>query len=377
MPDSRRRDGAEPTDLRTTPRLVPDACPGAWRRHDAADGALARFRPVGGAVSGAELRVLADAAATGGSPLELTSRGSLQVRGLTAEGADRLAATLSALGGDSALLDALGRDVPCSVVASPSGLLDDAARAVADALRGRTDVPGRLLVALDDGAGDVAVLDGDVTVVDGALVLAGTPTDLTGDPAALALAAVEAFLEVRASAWRVAEVGPERVLSGVTGWYRSLSERYQPVTAPQGAGPEVTEVLPRLGEIDEPTAAVLADLADAGATLRVTPRRTVVLRDLADPDDALRRLAGLVETGPSPWSSLSACVGAPRCARSHTDVRGDLARAVATGHAGGLLHAHWVGCARACGTPAGPVAVVEGTPGGTYRTIVRAGKVSP
>ena len=125
--------------------------------------------------------MLADAAATGGSPLELTSRGSLQVRGLTAEGADRLAATLSALGGDGALLDAQGRDVPCSVVASPSGLLDDAARAVADALRGRTDVPGRLLVALDDGAGDVAALDGDVTVVDGALVLAGTPTDLTGD----------------------------------------------------------------------------------------------------------------------------------------------------------------------------------------------------
>ncbi|WP_433027145.1 precorrin-3B synthase [Actinomycetospora sp. CA-053990] len=356
---------------------MPDACPGAWRRHDAADGALARFRPVGGAVTGAELRVLADAAATGGSPLELTSRGSLQVRGLTAEGADRLAATLRALGGDGALLDAQGRDVPCSVVASPSGLLDDAARAVAAALRGRTDVPGRLLVALDDGAGDVAALDGDVTVVDGALVLAGTPTDLTGDPAALALAAVEAFLEVRDGAWRLAEVGPERVLTGVTGWYRSLSERYQPVTARDDARPEVTEVLPRLGEIDTATAGVLADLADERATVRVTPWRTVVLRDLADPDDALRRLAGLVETGPSPWSHLSACVGAPRCARSHTDVRGDLARAVATGRAGGLLHAHWVGCSRACGTPAGPVAVVEGTPDGTYRTIVRAGRVSP
>ena len=176
----------------------------------------------------------------------------------------------------------------------------------------------------------------------------------------------------------MAEVGPERVLAGVTGCV-SLAERAIPGQQPHRRAParRSLEVLPRLGEIDAPTAAVLADLADAGATLRVTPRRTVVLRDLADPDDALRRLAGLVETGPSPWSSLSACVGAPRCARSHTDVRGDLARAVATGHAGGLLHAHWVGCARACGTPAGPVAVVEGTPGGTYRTIVRAGRVSP
>ena len=375
MPDSRRRDGAEPTDPRTTPRTVPDACPGAWRRHDAADGALARFRPVGGAVTGGELRVLADAAATGGSPLELTSRGSLQVRGLTAEGADRLAATLSALGGEGALLDALGREVPCSVVASPSGLLDDAARAVAGALHGRTDVPGRLLVALDDGAGDVAALDGDVTVIDGALVLAGTPTDLTGDPAALALAAVEAFLEVRGSAWRVAEVGPERVAGAVRAReHFEVPEHSEVLTWPEAT---LREVTPRLGEIDGPTAAVLADLADAGATLRVTPWRTVVLRDLADPDDALRRLAGLVETGPSPWSHLSACVGAPRCARSHTDVRGDLARAVATGRAGGLLHAHWVGCSRACGTPAGPVAVVEGTPDGTYRTIVRAGRVSP
>ncbi|CAA9235812.1 MAG: hypothetical protein AVDCRST_MAG54-1259, partial [uncultured Actinomycetospora sp.] len=52
-------------------------------------------------------------------------------------------------------------------------------------------------------------------------------------------------------------------------------------------------------------------------------------------------------------------------------------RAVAAGRAGGLLPAHWVGCARACGTPAGPVAVVEGTPEGTYRTIVRAGRVTP
>ena len=106
--------------------------------------------------------------------------------------------------------------MPCSVVASPSGLLDDAARAVADALRGRTDVPGRLLVALDDGAGDVAGLDGDVTVVDGALVLAGTPTGLTGDPAALALAAVEAFLEVRGE--RLAR-GRGRARAGPRGRY--------------------------------------------------------------------------------------------------------------------------------------------------------------
>ncbi|MDF2976523.1 MAG: precorrin-3B synthase [Actinomycetospora sp.] len=375
MPADHRHDGARQRTAVSAVRTVPDACPGAWRRHDAADGALARFRPVGGAVGADELRALSRAATTGGSPLEITSRGSLQVRGLTADAADALAEELRALSsGPAPLLDAQGRDLPCSVVASPSGLLDAAAATLAGALRGRTDVPGRLLVALDDGTGDVAGLGADVTVAGGRLTLADTPTDrASDDPAALALAAIEAFLEVRDGAWRVAEVGADRVLSRVTGRYRSLSERYRPV----GAGAATREVTPRLGEIDTATAAVLADLADAGAVLRVTPWRTVVLRDLADTDAALARLDGLVETGPSPWSTLSACVGAPRCARSHTDVRGDLARAVAAGRAGGLLPAHWVGCSRACGTPAGPVAVVEGTPDGTYRTIVRAGRVTP
>src|SRR5690349_12973025 len=111
MPAPRRRDGAGAV------RDRPDACPGAWRRHEAADGALARFRPVGGAITAAELRLLA--AAADAAPLELTSRGSWQVRGLSGQGADDLAAALSGVGGPAPLLDVRGRDVPCSVVASP------------------------------------------------------------------------------------------------------------------------------------------------------------------------------------------------------------------------------------------------------------------
>ena len=124
-----------------------------------------------------------------------------------------------------------------------------------------------------------------------------------------------------------------------------------------------------------PASGLVTNWRTPGATLRVTPWRTLVLRDLADPEDALDRVAGLVETGPSRWTGLSACIGAPRCAKSHTDVRADLAGAVAARRAGGLVRAHWVGCHRACGTPGGRVAVVEGTPSGAYRTVVRAGRV--
>lgn len=401
MPESRRRD-----------RTAPDACPGAWRRHDAADGALARFRPVGGALTPAELRVLAGAAVGGGSPLELTSRGSVQVRGLSVRGADDLGDALRGLGGGAtALLDGRGRELPCALVASPGGsdAVDAAAGAVAEGLRGRTDVPGRFLVALDDGTGDVAALGADVTVITatGALLLDGVDTGLTApsapsapDPgalAALALAAVDAFTATADGHWRLAEIPggvaavasriPDRAAatSGRASWSTPHDDHDMRTLAP-GVGDDGTlTALPRLGEIDLTAAAALIRLLDdTGATLRVTPWRTVVLRGLPDPDAAARTLADAGwETDPgTPWAGLSACVGAPRCAKSHRDVRGELAEAVASGAAGrGRVGAHWVGCHRACGTPGGRVAVVEAlAPGpigpGAYRTVVRSGRTS-
>ncbi|MEJ2871403.1 hypothetical protein WCD74_26835 [Actinomycetospora sp. OC33-EN08] len=393
-------------------RSRPDACPGAWRRHDAADGALARFRPVGGATTADELRLLAGAAAAGGSPVELTSRGSWQVRGLAGSTADDLADALRSERPD-ALVDAQGRDVPCSVIASPrSTRVDPVAAEVAAALRGRTDVPGRLLIAIEDrsavrggsarpdsvrvpltrAVGDVSGQGADVTVVlldDGAaLLLDGVDTGLRADdPAALALAAVDAFTAHRGSAWRVRELDD----AARTALLDALRDRTTPAVGnplepgpadPTRLGPDGTtlEVLPRLGEVDLPTAVALLELMGHGATLRATPWRTLVLRDA--PDGAVERLAGLVETDPaSRWRGVSACVGAPRCRKSLTDVRADLAAAVASGHVGGTVRQHWVGCGRACGTPGGRVAVVEAVPpetetSGTYRTVVRSGKVS-
>ncbi|WP_157647101.1 hypothetical protein [Actinomycetospora chiangmaiensis] len=407
-------------------RSRPDACPGAWRRHDAADGALARFRPVGGATTATELRLLAGAAAAGGSPIELTSRGSWQVRGLAGTTADDLADALRDDRPD-ALVDLQGRDVPCSIIASPrSAAVDPVAGAVATGLRGRVDVPGRLLVAIEDrtvsvvrggsersfgarvpltpGVGDVSGQGADVTVVingpaagpptpadpaeglldDGAaLLLDGVDTGLRhADPAALALAAVDAFTAHRGSAWRVRELDDAArtaVLAALGAATTPGVGTLEPGPADPtrlGADGTTLEVLPRLGEVDLPTVMALLELLDRGATLRATPWRTLVLRDA--PADAVERLGGLVETDPaSPWRGISACVGAPRCRKSLTDVRGDLAAAVASGHVGGQVRAHWVGCGRACGTPGGRVAVVEAVEtSGTYRTVVRSGKVN-
>jgi precorrin-3B synthase len=421
---------------RAATRARPDACPGAWRRHDAADGALARFRPVGGATTGAELRLLAGAATLGGSPLELTSRGSWQVRGLAGSTADDLADALRT-DRPGALLDTQGRDIPCGLLTSPrSTRLDAASAQVAAALRGRTDVPGRLLVALEDRTtevgttGDVSGQVADITVVltpgvgasgrttapepdeltvDAALLLDGprgvTDTGLRHpDAAMLALAAVDAFTARRDGAWRVRELDDTTwgaLVDDVRA--RTMAGDVSPVLTPATADPTALgprddgtlEVLPRLGEVDAATAAAIVGLLADGVTLRATPWRTLVLRGLDDPHAAARALDGLVETDPaSRWRGLSACVGAPRCAKSLADVRGDLAAAVASGHAGGTVRQHWVGCARACGTPGGRVAVIEALdpgepPGstmdasggreqqrGTYRSVVRSGRVT-
>src|SRR5690606_22062180 len=65
-------------------RTRPDACPGALQVHEAADGPLARVRLPGGLIRADQLRVLADCAATlGNGVIELTSRGNVQVRGLS------------------------------------------------------------------------------------------------------------------------------------------------------------------------------------------------------------------------------------------------------------------------------------------------------
>jgi len=90
--------------------------------------------------------------------------------------------------------------------------------------------------------------------------------------------------------------------------------------------------------------------------------------DLADPGVAVAlTAAGLVLDAGSPWLRVTACAGRPGCAKSLTDVRGDIVRAVGSGAlpADGARQ-HWVGCERRCGRPAGDVVDVVATPTG-YR----------
>ncbi|MDO8213622.1 hypothetical protein [Conexibacter sp. CPCC 206217] len=186
-----------------TARPAVDRCPGILRLHDAGDGGLARVRVPGGRLSRRTLTTLADATRLGNGLAELTSRASVQVRGLPADAAAPLVALLAA----GELLPSRAHDRVRNVLASPlagrvpgalgaahgslgdftaasaHGSLGDVAAASAhgsllptDALVAQLDaalcadpalaaLPGRFLFALDDGAGFVDVAASDVALV--------------------------------------------------------------------------------------------------------------------------------------------------------------------------------------------------------------------
>jgi len=341
--------------------VTADRCPGVLRPHQAADGAMVRVRVPGGRTSGLQLAALGAAARRHGSGLlQLTSRASLQVRGLPEVLPDAFEAAVAAAG----LLPSTSRERVRNVVCSPltglvGGLADqrplvgalDAALLTAPGLG---ELSGRFLLGLDDGRGDVAALTPDLTYLAtgpdrGLLVVgAGHARPVAQDDAVAAMVALaRAFVGAAAAsgAWRVRDL---------PGWAASVAE---PLAVPLPAPP----VLP-LGRVDRHAVVAvplgllapdqLAAVVDAaaGGPVVLTPWRGLVVPEAAD------RLPDLVEVGlvaetASPWTAISACVGAPWCANGRVDTRA-LVQSVA-GLSARWGRTHVSGCERRCGAPTG------------------------
>lgn len=350
--------------------------------HLAADGALARIRLPGGAISAAAMRAVAGCAADlGDGDVHLTSRGNLQLRGL--DRADpRLAERLTAAG----LLPSASHERVRNILASPlSPTAGELAVALDRELCARpalAALPGRFLFAVDGGSGDVAAEDPDLCwLAPSALVVGGVEVGLevpAGRAVAALLAAAEAFLGLRAAtsgagAWRVHELpdAPARIAAAVAHHLtlagpqpdhdhrpptplikaQALPDDLQPQHLrldQRGAavvpGPAVLEgggvglvVAPVLGQL---TATQVRALADTAPRAVVTPWRTIVLVE-PGPDP--------LDPGPAPL--VSACAGRPGCAKALADVRADARAAIAGGE---TRRAHYSGCERRCGAPKQP-----------------------
>lgn len=355
-----------------------DACPGALQLHQAADGALARVRLPGGVISPSQLQAIAHAASRFGSPaMELTSRGSIQIRAITDTAA--VAEAVAAAG----LLPSYTHERVRNIVASPlsgrlggltdiRGLVTDLDEAIL-AAPPLAELPSRFMFGIDDGRADVSGLaaDAGVHVVDGstaALLLAGRDTGVRlpmPDVVPTLVAVAERFAQIRGTAWRVAELDDTA----------HLLENLTAITTPGAVWPPVTR--PPVGWLQQDDgkvalgaavplgvlqARVAEYLAAIDAPMVITPWRSVLVFDLDETvaDVAVRVLAptGLVFDETSPWLAVSACTGSPGCERSAADVRADAAAALDEPAAG---HRHFVGCERACGSPpVGEVLVATG-----------------
>jgi precorrin-3B synthase len=346
-----------------------DRCPGLLRPHPAADGSVIRLRLPGGQTTADTLCALSGLAGGFGNPdLQLTSRGGLQLRGLPDPLPDRLVAAVVSLG----LVPSPRHERARNIVASPftgvaggaadlRGLLHDLDRALL-AEASLAELPGRFLFVLDDGRGDVLARPFDL----GYQALGGAAGRILvgGSELGFPIAANRAvdtliglaldFVDARrtSGAWHVREL-PD---------WLSRVDQLGPVPSPATAAElESRSPEPPLGAIGG-AASVTVPLglltpAQAAAVVGTAPGPVVITpwRGLVVPGGAsgLPTLvaSGLIDRPDSPWSLISACVGAPHCAASAGSTRAEAAQLVARGSIGGRLHLS--GCARRCGAPAG------------------------
>lgn len=349
------------------PRALADRCPGLLRPHAAEDGLLVRIRLPGGQTSATTLLELSSIATDVGSgSLQLTSRGNLQLRGLDETRWTELLARVAAAG----LLPSATHERVRNVVASPmTGLTPqraDLRSMVVDldaALCGApelADLPGRFLFGLDDGSGDVASLQFDLaylaTAPDAGLVLIGDRHHGIATPAEAAVEIMielaHAFVRVRQGvspwAWRISELDrPD-----------ALDARISSVSVPAAAGPVPFGAVLGAASVGVPLALLTPrqvaaiDRAAGGGAVVVTPWRGIVVPDAAGSLDELSH-AGLITDDDSAWSRLSACIGAPGCARSRISTQQLAAELTQVLGSGRGVPVHVSGCERRCGAPSG------------------------
>jgi len=340
--------------------VTADRCPGVLRPHLAADGAMVRIRIPGGQTTGAALARLGDlAAAYGSGLLQLTSRGSLQIRGLSDPVPDELVAGTAAAG----FLPSASHERVRNLVASPlTGLsggradlrplitaLDEELCAAAD-LAG---LSGRFLFALDDGRGDVVTLPFDVAYQ---ALDADRGVIMVGDQRRLVAAAEATPALIDAARTRgldrgappEPDDGPEPGASTSSGpMTPELVEGPPPV--PLGAVGDHASVVVPLGLLTAEQLAAVVSAAGSGPVV-VTPWRGLVIPYAAARVPALAA-ARLVVDDASPWTLITACVGAPYCGKARMETLAAARDLAGRSSAAELRRTHLSGCERRCGAP--------------------------
>ena len=325
----------------------------------------------------------------GDGHLELTSRGNVQLRGITdIDGAGELILEAGLIPSPS---HERVRNLQMSALTGRRGGLLDAwpvlddfdTRLQSDAALAK--LPARILFGVDDGRGDILTQGPDIGLLayeadSFDVVVGGKATGRQvspGDAPALMIDLAHAFLADRNDEWRVQDLAGRVAIDDVLARLPRTGDH-----AMSKLGPE-----PQVGWLaqDDDDLVALGSVVAHGRIpgrvgeflsaierdIYLTPRKEILIVDLSESmaDTVLRVLApmGLIFDENSPWTRVTDCTGSPGCDKSHADVRGDLDLHLRDGDVVIDEREHWVGCERGCGSPQEGHLRVEATPTGYTR----------
>jgi precorrin-3B synthase len=371
------------------------ACPGLSAPMQTGDGLLVRLHPLGTMSLVAFAQLCAAARTHGNGIVEITSRGSIQVRGLNAVSAPRFAADVAALG----IAAADGIPILCNALAGlDAEEIFDAAELAAD-LRRRlaqraTELGAKVCVAVDGG---------------GALNLADVATDIRltaeafsggvalrvgigGDEAGAIDLGTVAFAHGAKIATRLLDVIARRgrdlrardilAAEGAAVFRAAIADLRDddsPPPAPRRSrepiglhrlrdGALACGIGLAFGHADTTSLERLADAAAAaGASgLRAAPGRVLMTIGLtaetASAFVAVAEQLGFIVRADDPRRHVVACAGAPICASAHIAARAIAPHiAAAAPQLGAARIIHISGCAKGCAHASPAALTVVGT----------------
>jgi precorrin-3B synthase len=377
------------------------ACPGLSAPMMTGDGLLVRLLPIGTIALDAFAALCAAARQHGNSIIEVTSRGSIQIRGLSAASAPRFAAAVAALGiaaedGIPVLTDPLA-GLDAEDIIDAGALAADLRLALAqNSLTQRLSAKVSVVI---DGGGQLS-LDGTVAdvrlraeAIDGVAALCVSVGGDGRNAARLGCVAgrngVEVatrLLEVLAQRGPVARMRDVVAAAGVASFRSAVAdliihdgpERSQRrYSDPVGIYPLrdatcAAGVGVAFGHADATSLQRLTEAAEAAGArgMRAAPGRVLMIVGLtqqtASSFAGTAEALGFIVRADDPRRHVVACAGAPICASANIAARALAPQiaAAAAPHLDGSFKIHISGCAKGCAHPTPAALTVVGMPSG-------------
>lgn len=364
------------------------SCPSLTAPMPTGDGLLARLSPVGTMALDHFAALCAAARRHGNGIVEVTGRGNLQIRGLTALSAPTFAAAVAAL--DIATNEGVALVVDPLAGLDPTSVID--ATAVAATIRSALEASGvaprlspKVSVLIDGGSR----LHLDAVVADVRLVVEVTPegarahVGVGGDAATScsigavwlerAAPAVVSLLDVLAARGRDARARQLVCAEGRAPFQAAIEDLVTVAPAPPARAPiepigthrlsdasAIVGIGLAFGHAEAAALEALIEAAQAAGArgLRSAPGRVLLVLDIERTRElTFRRTAeelGFITRADDPRRSIAACPGAPLCAAAKIPTRAlaPVVAEVAATVLDGSVTIHLSGCPKGCAHPA-------------------------